>query len=109
MITTKQAIDGLIRYIDSRIIPSMPHGKAIMLGGTVLLMSQRPDACEEYALQKAPFLADIGIFKDGMWDIDALYNAYAPQIKGRFDVPIPMVGNISLDREEADILYRSMQ
>lgn len=106
MITTKQALDGFMKYMDARILPALPVGKSVMLGGTVLLISRNPRAVEEYVLKKLPMLCDIGIYRDGLWDEQQIYDCYAPQIRGRFDIEIPIIGNISLDREEADALYR---
>lgn len=41
-----------------------------------------------------------------MVDVDAIYSAFAPKITAPVELPIPMIGSISLDRAEIDKLYR---
>lgn len=106
MVTTKQAIDGLIKYIDSRIVPVLPASKAMLVGGSAILLSRNAQAVEDMILKKVPMLQELGIYKDGMWDTQQLYDCYASQIRGRFDLELPIIGTISLDREEADALFR---
>ena len=41
-----------------------------------------------------------------MIDEDALYNAFAPQIRKSIEFKIPFIGNMSFDRAEVDKLVR---
>lgn len=106
MITTKQAIDAAIRYLDTRIVNQLPAGKAAIIGGFAIWANRHPDKAESIALNKFPIVMDMGLFKDGLWDADEIYQCFAPQIRGRIDVDIPAIGNLSIDREEVDILYK---
>lgn len=46
------------------------------------------------------------ILEDGNIDEDALYNAFAPQIRKPLEFDIPFVGKLSFDRAEVDKLLR---
>lgn len=106
MITIEQAANGLTKYLDKEVMPHLPTAKAIALGTVAALyISRAPDMLRE--LNKNPAFALLAVADDsGSIDIDRIYNAALPQIKGTFELRIPLIGNLTFDKAEADKLYR---
>ncbi len=94
MIAKERVAAGALRYIDCEVCPHIPGFKAIALSGLA-------------ALRQRPAVAALDVMtEDGMVDVDAIYSAFAPKITAPVELPIPMIGSISLDRAEIDKLYR---
>lgn len=106
MIAKERVASGALKYIDCEVCPHIPGFKAIVLSGLAVLYAQKLPAIIA-ALRQHPAIAALDVLtEDGMVDVDAVYNAFAPKITAPVELPIPMIGSISLDRAEIDKLYR---
>lgn len=106
MIAKERVAAGALKYIDCEVCPHIPGFKAIALSGMAVLYAQKLPAIIA-AVRQHPAIAALDVLtEDGMVDVDAVYNAFAPKITTPVELPIPMIGSISLDRAEIDKLYR---
>lgn len=109
MITIEQAADGLMRYLDAEVLPHLPTGKGLLLGAAAALYIRKaPDILRRLSQNTAVQLLGV-IDEHGNIDIDELYNAALPQVKGTFEVNVPLVGGLTFDRAEVDKLYRYLK
>lgn len=105
MITIEQAARGLTSYLDAELLPHLPTGKALIVGAAAALYIRKaPDIARQLIGMPAVKLLGI-IDEQGNIDIDELYNAVLPQVRGTFDLSVPLVGNLTFDRAEIDKLY----
>lgn len=105
MITIEQAARGLTSYLDTELLPHLPAGKALMVGtAAALYIRKAPDIARQ--LIDMPVVKLLGIVDEqGNIDIDELYNAVLPQVRGTFELRVPLVGSLTFDRAEIDKLY----
>ena len=109
MITVEQAAGGLSRYLDAEVMPHLPSGRGLLLGTAAALYIRRaPEIVRELAARPSVKLLGI-IDEQNNIDLDALYNAALPQVKGTLEVKLPFVGGLTFDRTEVDKLYRYMK
>ena len=79
MITIDQAMRGVVRFIDTEILPHLPTGKGIGAGIAVALIM---DGGKEriLALRENPVVQMMGVMDEtGNINIDRLYNAVRPK------------------------------
>lgn len=109
MITIEQAASGLTSYLDAELLPHLPTGKALLLGTAAALYIRKAPEIARQLLSK-PAVKMLGVMDEGgNIDIDELYNAVLPQVKGPFELSVPFVGSLTFDRAEIDKLYRYMK
>lgn len=105
MVSKERFVSGVLRYIEKEVLPHFPEMKAVAVAGVVSLYAQRAPQLFEKA-EGIPAVKMTGVFDDGKIDEDALYNAFAPQIRNPLEFDIPFVGKLSFDRAEVDKLLR---
>lgn len=106
MVTIPQIQKGFVRFIDTQVAGAFSGWqKAIVIGGATLLAANLPNLAAVYSAN--PMIAALGVFnqENGTIDIDALYNAFVPNI-GTEKIPLtlPKIGTIKLGKEEIEIL-----
>ena len=109
MVTIDQAMRGAIRFIETEILPHLPTGKGIGAGIVIALIM---DGGKEkiLALREHPVVKLMGIMDEaGNINIDRLYNAARPKFEQRLPVSIPFIGDLTIDQNDVDKLYRYMK
>lgn len=105
MVSKERFMNGALRYVEQEVLPHFPEMKALVVAGVVSLYAQRtPQLFEK--MEAIPAIQLTGVFNDGKIDEDALYNAFAPQIRKPLEFDIPFVGKLSFDRAEVDKLLK---
>ena len=113
MVTINQIQKGFANFVDRHVAGAYSGiEKAIILGGSALLAAGFPKLIKTYT--ENSFVSALGIYdeQNGTVDIDALYNAFVPNM-GADKIPITLpklgkmnLGTIKLGKEEIDALYR---
>lgn len=109
MVTIDQAMRGIVRFVDTEILPHLPTGKGIGAGIMIALIM---DGGKEriIALRENPVVQMMGIMDEaGNINIDRLYNAARPKFEQRLPVSIPFIGELTFDQNDVDKLYRYMK
>lgn len=108
MATITQIQKGFSRFVDNHISGAFEGWqKAIVAGGAGLLAANLPNIVKVYGSN--PVVAALGIYspETGIVNIDALYNAFVPNLGGdKIPVTIPKVATIRIGKEEIDILVK---
>ena len=108
MATIKQVQTGFARFIDNHIAGAFEGWqKAVVVGGATLLTANLSNLVKTYGSN--PMVAAMGIYNPeaGTVDIDALYNAFVPNLgKEKIPVTIPRIATLKLGKEDLDILCR---
>ena len=106
MATIAQIQRGCARFLDAHISGAFDGWqKAVVVGGGTLLIANLPALAEVYGNNQ--MVAALGVYKDGCIDIDALYNAFVPNMGiDKLPLTIPKIGQIKLGKEDFDILYK---
>lgn len=108
MATIKQIQTGFARFIDNHIAGAFEGWqKAVVIGASTLIAANFPNLAKTY--MATPMVNALGIYNPdaGTVDIDALYNAFVPNLgTEKIPIPLPKIGTIKLGREDIDILFR---
>ena len=108
MATVAQIQRGFTRFVDNHLAGAFEGWqKAVVIGGATLLAANVPNLVRTYG--NSQFVAALGVYNPeaGTVDIDALYNAFVPNMGAdKFPITIPRIGTIKLGREDVDILVR---
>lgn len=108
MATIKQVQTGFARFIDNHIAGAFEGWqKAVVVGGATLLTANLSNLVKTYGSN--PVVAAMGIYNPeaGTVDIDALYNAFVPNLgTDKIPVTIPRIATLKLGKEDIDILCR---
>lgn len=101
MVATEKIRAGITRYLDSEIMPRMPAFKAVAFGTAAALYLRRlPEICS-----KIP--ASMGITNEsGYIDIEVIHEELHNRMTHPVDIDVPMIGRITIDRDEIDKIYR---
>lgn len=106
MIARERVAAGVLRYVDCEVCPHVPGFKSVALAAVAALYAQKIPVIFD-RLQAHPAVAILDVISaDGMVDVDALYNAFAPKISQPVQLNVPFIGQISIDRAEIDKMYR---
>lgn len=108
MVSIQQVQQGLIRYIDTDILPHLTGFKKVGLGVYVALASDRVSSMILNA-KDHPAISVTGVIDElGNVDIDRIYNAVLPMVQNGEKIPIdiPMIGEIRIDSTDVEKLYR---
>lgn len=109
MIPIAQVQEGIVKFIDTEIVPKLSLTEKIVIGaGSGLVAAKLPDVLSAY-----PIIATLGIYDAERQeiDIDTLHNAVKPYI-GADPVPItiPVVGvTLKMGQREFERLYRCLK
>ena len=98
---------GLVNFIDSEILPKMQGWQKWAFGTVAGVMAKKSDTLLN-DLTKNPLVKSLGIIdKDGNVDIETIYAELSKQAdKTPAVIPIPMIGEIRLNAEDVESLYR---
>ena len=102
MATIPQIQTGAARFIDNELLPSFTGWQKVLLGGGMgLLLKNLPKTIA--ALAQHPMVAALGIYnaQNGTVDVDALANAFLPQM-GADALPITIPGGVTIRLARAD-------
>ena len=108
MVTMQQVKTGLVRYIDTDVLPHLTGIKKLGLGVyTALAANNVVGLMGKYREHPAVAVLDV-IDADGNVDIDKLYQAVAPQFANgeKQTISIPLIGDMTVDRTDLEKLYR---
>ena len=108
MVTMQQVKTGLVKYIDTDVLPHLTGIKKLGLGVyTALAANNVVDLIEKYRDHPAVAVLDV-IDTDGNVDIDKLYQAIAPQFANgeKQVINIPLIGDMTVDKSDLEKLYR---
>lgn len=108
MVTISQIQKGFVRFVDNEVAVAFNGWQKAVVGGTAgLVASNLPNLVKTYG--STPLMAALGVYDaaSGAVNIDALYNAYVPQMgTDKIPITIPKIGIIRLGRDEFDLLMR---
>ena len=108
MVTIIQIQQGFVRFVDTQIAVAFDGWqKAVVSGGSALLANNFPNLIATYSAH--PMVAALGVYQpeSGQVDIDALYNAFVPQMgKEKLPITIPKIGTIKLGKDEIDMIVK---
>lgn len=111
MVTLNQAKSGIMRYLDSEVLPHMSgprkYGAAVYVA---LLMQGIEQRAGELA--KMPAVKLLGVVDDDLRiDLDKLYAAAIEQIRyaDRLEFDIPVAGRFSFCQADIDRLYEEIK
>ena len=106
MVTIPQIQKGFVKFIDTQVAGAFTGWqKAVVIGGATLLAANLPNLAVTYSAH--PMVAALGVYhpENGTIDIDALYNAFVPNMgKEKIPVTIPKIGTIKVGKEEIDMI-----
>lgn len=108
MVTMERVKNGLIKYIDTDIMPHLTGARKIGLGVYVALASDKvTDIVMQYRENPAVAVLDV-IDAEGNIDIDRLYQAVLQMVQSGEKIPIeiPLIGEIRLDKSDVENIYR---
>ena len=107
MVTYNQVVNGMSRYIDQEIINKIQGWQRWALGaGAGIMMTKGTNIFN--ALKAHPIIKMLEVIDENdMIDIDTIYGEIRKQAeKGSATIDIPMVGSITLTKDDVDKLYR---
>ena len=99
MVAIEKVIRGITCYADNEILPHLPSNKACILGAGIALVLRSP----ENLMQKIP--KALNIIDNNMVDVDALRDALSANMKQKFEINVPFIGQLTFDVSEVDKLY----
>lgn len=102
MATIQQIQTGAARYIDNELLKAITGWQRVLVGGgTGLLLNNLPKTMA--MLAQHPMVAALGVYDptSGIVDIDALANAFLPQM-GTDALPITIPGGFTVRLGRAD-------
>ena len=111
LVTMNQVKNGLVKDIDSDVLPHLTGIKKIGLGVyTALAADNVVGLIEKYKVHPAVSVLNV-IDAEGNVDIDKLYQALDPMFSTgeRQSINIPMIGELIMDRNDLEKLYRYMK
>ena len=100
---------GVARYIDNEIIGRMTDATSRWIAGGVaaLAVDNLGETVKQY--EQDPFIAMLGVMKDGDVDLDAVYHAFAPRMVEKVSFTLPVVGKLTFDRADLDRLMECIR
>lgn len=108
MVTIPQIQRGFTRFVDMHLAGAFDGWqKAVVIGGATLLAHNMPNLVDAYS--NHPMVAALGVYnpENGSIDIDALYNAFVPQMGAdKLPISIPKIGTIKLGKDEIDLIVK---
>ena len=108
MVSMNQIQAGVIRYIDTEILPHLTGAKRIGLGIYSALAAQNV-AGMVMTYKDHPAVEVLSVVdENGNVDIDRLYQAAAPMFSNgeRHTITIPLIGDMTVDKTDLEKLYR---
>lgn len=100
---------GVARYVDNEIIGRMTDSTSRWIAGGVaaLAINNLGETAIQY--EQNPFVAMLGVMKDGDVDVEAAYQAFAPRMVEKVSFVLPVVGKLTFDRSDLDRLMECIR
>lgn len=108
MVTMAQVKNGLVKYIDTDILPHLTGMKRIALGAySALAAENMAGLVNQYRDKPAVSVLKV-IDEQGNVDIDRIYQAVVPMFSDgqKQVIEIPMIGELIIDRSDVEKIYR---
>lgn len=107
MVTYNQVVNGMAKYIDQEIINKIQGWQRWALGaGAGIMMNKGTNMFNAFKAHPVVKMLEV-IDENDMIDIDTIYTELRKQAeKGSATIDIPMVGSITLTKDDVDKLYR---
>lgn len=106
MVTVKQVQSGIVRYVDSDLLPHLDGMKKIGLGIYMGLASENIGAAiQKYKGHPAVAMLNV-VTEDGMVDIDKVYAVAKPMFDQKQSIDLPLIGRVTFDGNDVEKLYR---
>ncbi len=105
MVTMDQMKDGVIRFLDTEIIPQM-GGLRKLAFSTYIALAADGLAEKLVKMKDSTIVAATGlIHEDGMIDVDKLYTTLCDKLCEDVALDVPMIGRLSFTRSDLDRCY----
>lgn len=109
MVTIDKIQQGIAKFIDRELVPSLSGWDKVLVGGAAGLMAANlPRIIGRFSSH--PVVAALGVYdaENNMIDIDAVYSAVQPYIgTERLPAKIPLLGiTVKMGKQEIETLYR---
>lgn len=111
MATMQQVKNGLVKYIDTDVLPHLSGVKKLGLGVyTALAADNLVGLMEKYKDHPAVAVLNVIDAQEDV-DIDKLYQALSPMFDSgaKQTIHIPLIGDMTVDRTDLEKLYRYMK
>ena len=107
MVTYNQVVNGMSRYIDQEIVNKMQGWQRWALGaGAGIMMNKGANVFNALKMHPVVKMFEV-IDENDMIDIDTIYAELRKQAeKGSATFDAPMIGTITLTKDDVDKLYR---
>ena len=107
MVTYNQVVNGMTKYIDQEIINKIQGWQRWALGaGAGIMMNKGTNMFNAFKAHPVVKMLEV-IDDNGMIDIDTIYTELRKQAeKGSATFDAPMIGTITLTKDDVDKLYR---
>ena len=102
-VTKEQVASGLIRYVDSYVIPVLPTSGKWVVGTALALV----DVNNLYAsLEQNAFVKSLDVLHDGLLNVDRLAQAakLSAEKYGNLQIQVPLVGSMTFTKDDIDKL-----
>ena len=110
MVSLIQAQNGLAKYVDRELVPHLTGFKRIGLASYVALATNHAgELVTKYKDHPAVSVLHIIDCNTNEIDLDALHAAVYPQFAQRQTIAIPFIGDLTLDQNDIDKIYRYMK
>lgn len=107
MKSINQIRNGVMKYVEYDMLPGQTGLLRVMIKGIANLYAGKAETIiQELGQNKA--IEMLHVIDGEMVDIERLYDAFAPEITGIMEIPLPAILKeraITFDREEIDKLY----
>lgn len=95
MVSIERVKDGLARYIDAELCPSMSGWRRIIVATGAGIAISKLDTLH----------LPLGLTQDGEIDVDAIYNEAKKHISGTMPIDLPMIGTVEISATDIDTMY----
>lgn len=108
MATINQLQAGILKYINTDVLPHIEGWKKLAVGGYINLASANfPGLLMQ--IKNHPAVSVLGVFDDeNNIDIDKLHAALDPMFESgeKYTVPIPMAGDLIINKSDLEKIFR---
>lgn len=108
MVNKEQILNGILSYIDSEIMPSLPTAGKWEMGTLILLGSAKYDDIFKQVVSN-PFLQSLDIVSsDGRIDIETLAYALKKSAEkyGGLEISMPLIGTMRFSADDVEKIKR---
>ena len=108
MVSIPQIQNGVMAYLEKEFLPVLSGWKKPVAATAIALYAQAaPQLLDKFFGKKA--VSVLGLYKDGMIDLDKIYAAFVENMSGPVSVDIPALGTVQLTRQNVDDLYAAIK